>query len=637
MKKLFALVFIVLFLITITIYKYMEISKDEAIQNLADKTLEFVKIANKAVLDTYMVVAKKDFFDIMKNGEVLKILSKFKYATIDEQNILRGELYRLLYKDYELLKKLNVRQFHFHTYDGKSLLRFHLPYKNGDNLMSFRKSVKIANTKFKPVSGFEGGRVYPGYRYVFPITYDEDHLGSVEFSVSFEGIEKKLKNIVPFYGHRIIFDKEIIYNKIFKKNRELFVESKFSSDYYSENYCISKSNGDKEHDKFVDKVTKLVKDSPNFMKKLNSKKSFAIPIIDNNLGYIVTFLNVKNIDNKSAAYVISFGKFQDIVGIQQRYNNLVFIGLFVAIFIYLLVITVLFQVQKIKVEASKLQKFIDIQNSIVILTNGVKFKFANKKFFDFFGYRDLEYFLQEHYCICEHFLEMDNFFNLSHVMDSEDSWVDSLLNLQGSKRIVSMRDKNSIIHAFSVSINKYDEDNYIIDFSDISDTMREKIQLQEQVIKDQLTKAYNRVYFEKNIDSLIAINREKGKETGIIFFDIDHFKNVNDTYGHQVGDDVLKTIVKIVNSNIRDDDKLIRWGGEEFIIIFCTSSIENVYKKAEHLRVSIEQYRFDEVGSLTCSFGVILHNDSYSIDESIKKADAKLYEAKNSGRNRVVV
>jgi len=633
-KKLSIIIFIVI-LITISLYKYIKISEEVATQNLADKTLESVKVANNAILDTYMVVAQKDFFDILKNGEVPKLLKKFKYATNEEQNLLRGKLYRILYKEYDLLKTLNIRGLHFHTHDGKSLLRFHAPSKNGDSLINSRTSVRIANTEFRVVVGFEGGRTYPGNRYVFPIIYKNDHLGSVEFSVSFEGIEKKFKNILPFYAHMIIYEKDIIYKKVFKKNREFFIDSDLDKNYCTENYSISRITKNIQNDTFVNKLISSIKETPDFIKKLNKKESFAIPIIENDNGYIITFLAIKNIDKQNAGYIISFGKFQDIVELRNEYNHFIFIGFIVALFIYLLIAVVLIQIQNIKKESSKLHKFIDIQDSIVILTDGHEFKFANKKFFDFFGYEDLDDFLLEHHCICEHFIKIDDFFSLDDVQDKEDNWVESLLNLSGRKRIVSMQNKDLINSAFSITINKYDEENYIINFSDISDTMHEKLHLQKQLVKDQLTKAYNRNYFDNNIDKLIKLHNNKNEKTGIIFLDIDHFKDVNDTYGHQVGDEVLKTIVNIVKSNIRDEDKLIRWGGEEFIIILSASKIDNVYKNAEHLRLLIEAYNFEKVGKLTCSFGIVLHQNDSDINESIKKADEKLYESKNSGRNKV--
>ena len=637
MKKRFLLAFFIVFFISVIIYKYMEVSKEVAIENLANKTLETVKVANEAILDTYMVVAQKSFLDIMKNKEAMKILEEFKYASQERKNLLRGRLYRLLYTNYELLQKLSIRQLHFHTYDGKSLLRFDLPYKNGDSLIDFRTSVKMVNTNFKAVAGFEGGRNYFGYRYVFPMINQYDNLGSVEFSINFEGVEKKLQNILPFHTHMIIFEKKVVYKHIFEKKRNLFLDSSFSNKYCVENYEISKITKKVKDNKFVNKLIKLSKDSIDFNKKLCNKKSFTIPIIKDNKGYIVTFLSIKNTDKNEIGYIVSFGEFQDVVELKNRYNNFIFIGFLVAIFVYTLMAIVIVQVEKIKTESSKLKKFIDIQNSIVILTDGEDFQFANKKFFDFFGYKDLKEFLKDHHCICEEFINIDGFFSLKDVKANEDNWIESLLNLSGRKRIISMVAENSMTYAFSVSINKYDEKNYVVNFTDISDTLKEKLHLQEQVIRDQLTKAYNRVYFDKNINSLIEFHTNNEQRTGIIFFDIDHFKDVNDTYGHQVGDNVLKTIVNIVKSNIRSGDKLIRWGGEEFIIILSADKIDDIYRRAEHIRVKIEHHKFHKIEQLTCSFGIVLHDSKDDVYESIKNADENLYKAKNSGRNKVIL
>ena len=637
MKKRFLWAFFIVFFCSIIIYKYMEISKEVAIENLANKTLETVKVANEAILDTYMVVAQKSFLDIMKNKEAMKILEEFKYASQERKNLLRGRLYRLLYTNYELLQKLSIRQLHFHTYDGKSLLRFDLPYKNGDSLIEFRTSVKMVNTNFKAVAGFEGGRNYFGYRYVFPMINQYDNLGSVEFSINFEGVEKKLQNILPFHTHMIIFEKKVVYKHIFEKKKNLFLDSSFSNKYCVENYEISKITKKVKDNKFVNKLIKLSKDSIDFNKKLCNKKSFTIPIIKDNKGYIVTFLSIKNTDKNEIGYIVSFGEFQDVVELKNRYNNFIFIGFLVAIFVYILMAIVIVQVEKIKTESSKLKKFIDIQNSIVILTDGEDFQFANKKFFDFFGYKDLKEFLKDHHCICEEFINIDGFFSLKDVKANEDNWIESLLNLSGRKRIISMVAENSMTYAFSVSINKYDEKNYVVNFTDISDTLKEKLHLQEQVIRDQLTKAYNRVYFDKNINSLIEFHTNNEQRTGIIFFDIDHFKDVNDTYGHQVGDNVLKTIVNIVKSNIRSGDKLIRWGGEEFIIILSADKIDDIYKRAEHIRVKIEHHKFHKIEQLTCSFGIVLHDSKDDVYKSIKNADENLYKAKNSGRNKVIL
>lgn len=290
-----------------------------------------------------------------------------------------------------------------------------------------------------------------------------------------------------------------------------------------------------------------------------------------------------------------------------------------------------------KNEMAKLHKFIDLQDSIVLLSDGKTMIFANKKFFDFFGYESLEEFEKEYSCICDRFIRDDAFFHLGKILPKEEHWIRSMLNLSGRQRVVSMYDKNGRLHAFSVSFNMYDPQNYVINFSDISDTMVEKLQLETKALRDHLTNAYNRNYFDSNIDLIISENKKLGMRSGVIIFDIDHFKSVNDNYGHIRGDEVLKTIVKIVNDSIRKEDKLIRWGGEEFIVIAAVQNIEYLQKLSEHLRVIIQDYKFNQIGELTCSFGATLHEEAKPIEESIKIADEKLYEAKNSGRNRVVV
>jgi diguanylate cyclase (GGDEF)-like protein/PAS domain S-box-containing protein len=293
--------------------------------------------------------------------------------------------------------------------------------------------------------------------------------------------------------------------------------------------------------------------------------------------------------------------------------------------------------QQTKEITQKLQKFIDTQDSIVVITNGSKLKFANKKFFEFFGYKDLEDFLKIYDCICYKFEIKNGFFDLGKIKKDEATWIDSLVNLNGRDRIISMKSKDKISHIFSVSINTYDNDDYIVSFSDISDTMTEKLKFKKQATVDELTGAYNRIYFNQNIKKIIEKNSEDSFDTWITFFDIDYFKKINDTYGHIIGDQVLKEVVIMINHYIQNDDVLVRWGGEEFIIISASDSAEDVYKSAEHLRYIIEHTKFDDVDKITCSFGCAKHNLDANILHSINRADEALYEAKEGGRNRVVI
>jgi diguanylate cyclase (GGDEF)-like protein len=120
-------------------------------------------------------------------------------------------------------------------------------------------------------------------------------------------------------------------------------------------------------------------------------------------------------------------------------------------------------------------------------------------------------------------------------------------------------------------------------------------------------------------------------------FDIDHFKAINDTYGHSVGDYVLQTLAQIAKENLREIDYLVRWGGEEFIIIAPETDLGRAKALAERIRTAIGNYRFDQTGKITISFGVTEFKENDTEDTFIRRADDAMYKAKEKGRNRVEV
>jgi diguanylate cyclase (GGDEF)-like protein len=120
-------------------------------------------------------------------------------------------------------------------------------------------------------------------------------------------------------------------------------------------------------------------------------------------------------------------------------------------------------------------------------------------------------------------------------------------------------------------------------------------------------------------------------------FDIDFFKHINDSFGHDVGDKVLKAVAKMVSENIRNTDIFARYGGEEFIIIAPETTKEDAKILAEKLRSLIRNLHFEEGINVTCSFGVASLEKHDTKETLLKRADEALYEAKKTGRNKVVV
>ncbi|PJF26685.1 MAG: two-component sensor histidine kinase, partial [Phototrophicales bacterium] len=135
--------------------------------------------------------------NIINQPEVLSLFAQANGASEERQAEIRTALYDMLVDDYQRLDDLNLRQLHFHLPDNTSFLRFHRPNLFGDNLTDVRYTIALANRELVPVVGFEEGRIYNGFRYVFPLFYEGVHIGSVETSVSFLAIQQNLNKSLP--------------------------------------------------------------------------------------------------------------------------------------------------------------------------------------------------------------------------------------------------------------------------------------------------------------------------------------------------------------------------------------------------------------------------------------------------------
>ncbi len=184
------------------------------------------------------------------------------------------------------------------------------------------------------------------------------------------------------------------------------------------------------------------------------------------------------------------------------------------------------------------------------------------------------------------------------------------------------------------------DQNEIINFVgyllDITEIKEREIELKVLARTDQLTKIYNRVYLDEVLHNQYYRYKRNQEACSIILLDIDFFKDVNDEYGHIVGDKVLIEFAQLLEESVRDGDIVGRWGGEEFLIVLPHTLQSQAVILAEKLRKKIETHQFGVVVHKTASFGVCAFSDETSIEKLIDKADKALYEAKKSGRNKVV-
>ncbi len=154
---------------------------------------------------------------------------------------------------------------------------------------------------------------------------------------------------------------------------------------------------------------------------------------------------------------------------------------------------------------------------------------------------------------------------------------------------------------------------------------------------DKLTGAISKDSFNEIIGFKIMEAKHIDSALSLIIFDIDYFKKINDTYGHLVGDTILKELSELIRNNLRESEYFVRWGGEEFVILLPGTSLQGAQMVAEKLRRAVEENTFSEVGKVTCSFGVTTLKEDDTIKSFLKRADEALYEAKNGGRNQVKV
>ncbi|OVE78181.1 hypothetical protein BVX98_01210, partial [bacterium F11] len=164
-------------------------------------------------------------------------------------------------------------------------------------------------------------------------------------------------------------------------------------------------------------------------------------------------------------------------------------------------------------------------------------------------------------------------------------------------------------------------------------------QVQDSALRDGLTGLLTHRAFQESLESAILESSRYNQPLSLILTDVDHFKSINDNYGHQAGDEILQGFAHILARNVREVDVVARYGGEEFVLILLQTNHRDAMEIAEHLRLDLEAQRFEVGGkviNMTGSFGVATFpDDSTSSQQLIRQADQRLYAAKQAGRNQV--
>jgi diguanylate cyclase (GGDEF)-like protein len=470
-----------------------------------------LKTQFKAVLQSYNQVAEHVLRSEVNTLQVQSIMASAAKASSEaELKEYHEMLLWYLQPLYENLKLSDIRQFHFHLPGAISFARFHKPEKYGDSLADVRYSIVQVNKTHQPVRGFEEGRVFNGFRHVFPIFHEGVFVGTVEISYSFDAIRKAARKILAAQYH-FMLSAEIIGQKVWDSEQSNYVKSDISDKFLYDKATLAQLVDVNDR---IDEATirELNARLPDTVKnELESFHAVQWDILHNSEDYLVTFLPVKNVEGDFVAYFIVY-------------------------------------------ETSP--RFKQMRDEFIFQIGGVAATTLLATLF--------MVFYRRHY--------------------------EKALQVKAIEKVANT---------------------------------------------DSLTRIGNRTFFVNLLPELMNDAWKNDTAMSIIFFDIDHFKRVNDTYGHQAGDEVMVELVELAKSVIRAHDVLIRWGGEEFIVILNDTGLEHAGEVAEKIRGVIETHDFDTVGKVTCSFGVTDLQQGDDPDTLIERADAQLYCAKEAGRNCV--
>jgi len=469
--------------------------------------LKKAAIEFEAVTNTYAMVSQTVFENNINKEEILSLIKRANKADDEGKAQLRQELYSKLTPLYKNLEKTNIRQLHFHLKNSVSFLRFHRPEKFGDSLEGVRYSINKVNRTFKPEHGFEEGRVFNGFRHVYPLIYKNKFAGTVEISYSFNAVRTEQMKLSKA-SYNFILRKEVVASKVWKSELSNYEDSTLSQKYLQDTKTLEQPSSSDFSKEELQEINQNI--ASIAAQKLDSEVEFFIPSKLHGKDVLVMFIPVLNVENNQVAYFISYA-----------YDN---------------VLTVIHKTAKVETFASLI---ISIIVSILFV-----------------------------------------------------------LYVLSQKRAANALERLATV--------------------------------------DPLTNIANRNKLNMILDKSIHLAQRYKLPLSVIFFDIDHFKKINDTHGHDAGDTVLTTIATLISKHIRQSDIFARWGGEEFIIVLPETEHDKAHMLAERFRKIIEAYHFLPDVNVTCSFGVTqLHHDD---DETalLKRVDNALYSAKEHGRNKVV-
>jgi len=608
---------IIFFLSSMLFYQEMEAQTNEIINSSISSNKQNIKISQRA-----FDKLSQDFYNT-QNEYIAQFLYILNRVDKETQKTIREHLLTKFYSHYKDGRLLGLIQFQIQDSRGRSFLRFNNYMFYGDDLTKVRPAIKEVITNYRFLKGFEAGRFSDGLRYIYPLFYNGKFVGSYEWVWSHKSLLKEMKAI--YNGEYILvtkrsYLKKRLYSHIFKNGYHPLLTC---SSYLYQNSIINLYRY-----RFLDLLKEILK-KRNLCSILNQHRDSSLAFKVQDRYYLLTTILLHDITGEEYGYLISIEQNSAI----PHAKNIFLIKIALLLIVIVLIAGILYRINKEKI---LIRTLLDSQEDLIILSNEKRLIDANRAFLEFFQVKSVDEFVKKYKCICNFFIEADGFIGKKRI--NQDGWITYLLKIPQEKRRVLLFDnKRNEERIFSVTLNRFrDKNMYVVSLRDITDIEQQKQNFELEALLDHLTGIYNKRAFERYLKEQIrGLQYFRHPDIAIIMFDIDNFKEINDKYGHQWGDELLRELVTLTKKHIRKSDFFARWGGDEFIIIMIGVGLKEAKTIIEKLKEVISKYDFNVPETITCSFGITLIHSSDTLESVINRVDKLLYESKKGGKNRV--
>ena len=631
-------------LLAATVYFVTTSDMQKRKSSILKQQVSNLKNAYKVSQNRFEIISDSLNSTLMQREEILKLLYKAKHSQNEAKLIeIRSKLYEKIKPHFDRLKKLGVIITLFSFPDNKTFLRVHKPSKFNDDLSKIRYSFTYVNSTKKIIRGFEQGKITHAFRNIFPIFYKNEFLGSVDIAFSSDVLQEHM-GVLHNTDTHFILNKRFFKANIWKmKGLSNYIQSLEHSNFL---YSLSKTHQENEFAKMEVSINNELKN--DIYKGIEQGDAFALA----HNSSIIAFIPIKNIkEQRTVAYLVSY---TDSKYLKDIIDEHLWINIFAFIIFSLLSLVIYTNAAKRIIQNKNLEKDIQDQNKAfevifekasdgVLIYEDNKIAQCNESVVKMFGFKNKDEVINKKSSDLSPKLQPDGISSIKKaqeeliltIKNGYNNFEWKFKNVNGAEfwagitlTAITLKNK-SIIHALirDISTQKELEQELIY----------QKTVLNYKAFHDTLTMLPNRALFNDRLSQSIKSAQRNEEVFAILFLDLDKFKPINDTLGHQIGDKVLQKVASRLKSKIRQEDTLARIGGDEFTILMQkVKSNDDISTLAQSIINSLEETIYIDKYELniSASIGISIYpQHSTNFNELILFADTAMYQAKNEGRN----